>query len=112
MESPNKKQKLEHDNIDENKNSVGVRDFSDYFKSLKENGYVVIPSLISNEDQLKCVGGYYDYVESLGTGVLRNDPKTMTSSSLPPSIAGGIDCNIAVAHKQFVWDVRLNPNVI
>lgn len=110
MESPNKKQKLEVV-VDDNSISSG-RDYSEYFKKIKEDGYVVIPNVLSIEDQLKCVNGYYDYAENLGTGIKRNDPKTMTSSSLPPSIAGGIDCNIAVAHKQFVWDVRLNTNVI
>jgi len=67
---------------------------------------------LSKEEQIKCVQGYYDYAEKLGTGIKRNDPTTMTSKSLPPSVSGGIDCNIPVAHKQFVWDVRLNKNVI
>jgi ectoine hydroxylase-related dioxygenase (phytanoyl-CoA dioxygenase family) len=100
MEQQTKKQKLD------------AIDYSEYFEKLKEDGYVVIPSLISREEQLACVNGYYDYAENLGTGIKRNDSSTMTTKSLPPYVSGGIDCNIPVAHKQFVWNIRENEKVI
>lgn len=100
MEQQTKKQKIEE------------KDYSEYFEKLKQDGYVVIPNVLSEEEQLSCVNGYYEYAENLGTGIKRSDKSTMSTKTLPPYVSGGIDCNIPVAHKQFVWDVRENNKVI
>ena len=80
-------------------------------RHLREEGYAVVPSVLSEEAQLRAVDGLWRYLEALGTGVDRCDPKTWTSRTLPLN-THGIDLLAEVAHRRFVWDVRRDPAVI
>ena len=83
----------------------------DWINKLNEYGYCVIPNILSKNECDDTIGKIWDWLESLETGINRNDKNTWAPPNWPPSIHGIIQ-NLRVGHEQFVWNVRTNKNVI
>ncbi len=53
----------------------------------------------------------WDWLESLGTGLDRNDPSTWTAEKWPQNSRGIISC-YNIGHAPFLWKLRQNPRVL
>ena len=53
----------------------------------------------------------WDWLERLGTGITRDDPKTWQPPCWPPAFKGIIN-QLEVSHQAFVWRIRGNPCLI
>lgn len=82
-----------------------------WLTDLVENGYAVVPDVLSKE---KC-NTYYNRIwqifEDFGTGVDRSKPETWKSQSMPANIHG-IFQHYKMGHKQPIWDIRCEPAII
>jgi hypothetical protein len=57
------------------------------------------------------VSSVWDWLEGLGTGISRDDPKTWQHPRWPPTFKGIIN-QLEVSHQAFVWRIRGNPRLI
>ena len=53
----------------------------------------------------------WEWLEGLGTGISRDDPKTWQPPGWPPAFKGIIN-QLEVSHQAFVWGIRGNPRLI
>lgn len=75
------------------------------------DGYCVVPDIISLDKSDEYINRIWDWLESLGTGLERNDSSTWNSNNWPPNINGIIQ-QLRAGQEQFAWDIRCEPNVI
>lgn len=57
---------------------------------LKENGYCVFRDVVSDEKNTLAVGKLWTWLESLGTGIKRNDVNTWNNKNWPEMFVYGI----------------------
>lgn len=62
------------------------------------------------EECSRYVDSAWAWLEGLGTGVRRDDPRTWEPPAWPPSYRGVIN-TLEVAHADFVWRVRKHARV-
>lgn len=78
---------------------------------LKDDGYCVIPNILTDEECNTTITKMWNWLESLGTGIDRNEQETWKPPNWPYSTRGIIQ-HLRVGHEEFIWDIRTNPNVI
>lgn len=82
------------------------------FSHLREHGYQVIdmPVLTHKECEDR-ISEFWDWLESLGRGIKRNDPKTWMRQAWPANIHGIVQYPSA-AHARPTWKIRSHHNVV
>lgn len=78
---------------------------------LENNGYLVIPNILTHQECDEAINQIWIWLESLGTGIDRNNSQTWTAKYWPPS-RHGIIHKIPVGQQEFAWNIRSHPNVI
>ena len=78
---------------------------------LKNEGYCVIPNILTEDECNITIEKIWDWLESLSSGIDRNDSSTWNSQNWPPSVRGIIQ-HLRVGHEEFVWTIRTNPKVM
>lgn len=78
---------------------------------LKTQGWAVVPDVLSPLECQEYVDGVWTWLESLETGVRRNDCTTWGDDRWPSSFRGIIN-TLEVSHQDFVWRVRQNPKIL
>eukprot|EP01122_Echinamoeba_exundans_P011570 TRINITY_DN4640_c0_g1_i1.p1 TRINITY_DN4640_c0_g1~~TRINITY_DN4640_c0_g1_i1.p1 ORF type:complete len:414 (-),score=58.34 TRINITY_DN4640_c0_g1_i1:1522-2763(-) len=78
---------------------------------LKENGYVVIKNVLSPQKVEEVQGKVWDFLESLGTGIKRNDKSTWVNANWPNTFSNGIISHYGVGQSEASWTVRVEPRV-
>jgi hypothetical protein len=84
---------------------------TDWKQKLRDDGYVVIPGVITKEKAASYASDFWQWLESFGTGIDRQDPKTWTSKNWPTNYHG-IFHHFNIGHEQFVWNIRCEEKVI
>jgi len=78
---------------------------------LEENGYVVFKD-VATEAQIEMSKKLaWDFLENLGIGINREDPKSWNTPKWPDPYGKGILASDAVGHCELLWFVRGIPNV-
>jgi hypothetical protein len=83
----------------------------EFFEKLKEDGYCVIPSILSDEECNSGIDGLWTWLESLGTGIKRKEKSSWSDKKWIPNTKG-IVVDLPVGQEQFVWDIRQNPKIV
>jgi len=78
---------------------------------LKNEGWCVVPNVLTEEECNTTITKMWCWLESLGTNINKDNPETWKPPNWPPAIHGIIQ-HLRVGQEEFVWDVRTNPNVI
>ena len=78
---------------------------------LTTQGWAVVPGVLSTAECSEYVNGAWSWLESLGTGIDRDDPATWGVDRWPASFRGIIN-TLEVSHQDFVWRVRQNPKIL
>lgn len=86
----------------------GSKDSVDFFR---ENGYVVIAEALNQAEVAKALDLTWKYLETLGTGIDRNDPSTWTNERWPTCAHGGIIPSNGIGHSEAQWFIRSVPAV-
>lgn len=81
----------------------------DWLKTLKKEGYVVIPDVLSEEKCDHYIDRIWNWLKGLGTGIRRNDPSTHIHHNWPPNVRGIIKWQ--VGQEDFMWDFRNEESV-
>jgi len=97
--------------IFENKTSKKRQKLPQWQQHLREHGWAVIPNVIGPDGVESYASRFWDWIESFGSGIDRNDRATWTSSNWPPSIRGLIQ-HYKIGHARFVWDLRTESTII
>jgi ectoine hydroxylase-related dioxygenase (phytanoyl-CoA dioxygenase family) len=82
-----------------------------HLADLKKYGYCVIPNILTSDESNYYIEEIWLWLEGLGTGIDRTDPTTWRADKWPPATRGIIH-DLSVGHADFIWDLRLNPNVL
>lgn len=88
-----------------------MTNYSEILKDLDVQGYCVIPNLISKKECQEYIDQIWDWMESLGTDLDRNEVATWNDEQWPPCLFGILH-RLKVGHEQFIWDLRQDPRVI
>lgn len=81
-----------------------------WLNKLNNDGYCVIPNILTTQECDLTITKIWDWLEDLNTGIDRNDKDTWISENWPFSTKGIIQ-HLRVGHEEFVWDIRTHPNV-
>ncbi|PYH68358.1 phytanoyl-CoA dioxygenase family protein [Aspergillus vadensis CBS 113365] len=86
--------------------------YGDWRDEFYRNGYVVLKNVISREKALNYREKALDWLQSFNTGFDINDQSTWTAKNLPQSFKAGMYLNYCAAHEKYVWDARMEPEII
>ncbi|MFP6806112.1 MAG: phytanoyl-CoA dioxygenase family protein [Pseudomonadales bacterium] len=86
----------------------GSKDSIDY---LEEHGYVVIANALTTDEAAVALDKLWFYLESLGTGIHRDDPETWGNDRWPTSVHGGILPGHGIGQCDSQWYIRDIENV-
>ena len=75
-----------------------------------EDGYVVITDVFSEDFSNHSMDKIVSYMESLGSGLNRNDLSTWTDENCPPQTRPGL-FQALLSNIPRVWEIRANKNV-
>lgn len=78
---------------------------------LKKHGYVVLNNVIPSERLEVYRSQFWDWMESFGTGINRNDSTTWTNANWPHSMHGLLQ-HFGIGHAQWVWTLRTEPKIL
>ncbi|KAK9828670.1 hypothetical protein WJX72_001442 [[Myrmecia] bisecta] len=78
---------------------------------LKEHGWAVIEGILPPDVCQEYVNSVWDWLESLGTGISRENPASWDHTRWPESFRGIIN-TLEVSHQDFVWRVRSHPRLV
>jgi len=78
---------------------------------LHEHGYAVIANVLDTAAVAKAISLTWDYLESLGTGIDRNDVTTWDDDRWPTYVHGGILPGHGVGHSAAQWFIRSSPEL-
>jgi hypothetical protein len=78
---------------------------------LDQHGYVILKETLTEKETEKTLCLLWDYLENLGTGIDRKDPKTWEDDRWPTSAHGGILPSYGIGHSESQWFLRSIPNV-
>ena len=87
-------------------------DVQEWETELARDGYAVIKGAVSKEKAAEYADRMYTYLEGFGLGFDRNDRSTWSGQHLPNINNKGMCLDYAVAHEDFVWEVRAEPGVV
>lgn len=78
---------------------------------LDENGFVVIKQVADTNHILKATSLMWNFLESLGTGIKKDDPETWKNANWPHALGTGIISQYGIGQSDFMWYCRLIGNV-
>ncbi|ORY26760.1 hypothetical protein BCR39DRAFT_578472 [Naematelia encephala] len=82
----------------------------DWLSHLREDGFCVVPNIISPEACRKFQNEALDWIESCGFGFDRNDRSTWTTEKIPPNEKGVFRYH-SVPHDAFMWAIRTQSGI-
>lgn len=86
--------------------SDGARDY------LEEHGFCVCSGALTTAECDGVLDGMWEFLESLGTGIQRAEPRTWTDAAWPDQGGLGLICNAGVTHTDWAWRVRGHEQVV
>ncbi|KAF5012627.1 hypothetical protein FDECE_1319 [Fusarium decemcellulare] len=85
----------------------------DWYQDFLDNGYAVVPSVISKEKASDYQQAAFDWLKSFDNPELDlANPATWTPSNLPFVSQINTFNHYGVVHERFVWDIRLEKSII
>lgn len=86
---------------------------SSWYQSFVENGYAVVPRVISPEKAAEYQQAALDWLKSFNNPQLDySDSSTWTASNLPHMHPANLFMHYGVAHEKFIWDIRQEQRII
>ncbi|KAF9043649.1 hypothetical protein BDZ89DRAFT_1059571 [Hymenopellis radicata] len=86
--------------------------YGDFRDDLARQGWAVVPGVLAKDKCDAYITRMHAWLESFGLGYKREDPSTWDMSNLPVGHRGGLFNNYGVAHEQFMWDLRSEPELL
>jgi len=88
-----------------------VQDKEQWLAHFREEGYVVLQN-VAQQDQIdKTISGVWDKLESLGSGIERDNVSTWKDDNWPGWLHTGFLLSHGIPHIQSIWDLRSLPSV-
>jgi len=87
-------------------------EFENIEKFMKENGYVVVRDIISDEEHSNGLNLFWDMMVQLNPNIKRNDYTTWTNKQWPGRFADGISTQDGIGQSEFMWFNRTRPKYI
>ena len=114
MQMTRKASECDFDDVIQDKKRVNLdtsysRVYDVEFTKLEENGFTVLPSVLTSDECSVIRDKIWSWLENVGTGIQRDKPETWKSASWPINLHGILQYSIG--HEQFAWDVRQHPAV-
>lgn len=78
---------------------------------LKKFGYCVVENVYTTDESNNVINEMWQWLEGLGTGIKKNDPKTWINKFWPKTLHGSM-LQHTIAHEEFMWKIREHPNTV
>ncbi|KAB8210431.1 Clavaminate synthase-like protein [Aspergillus parasiticus] len=88
------------------------RTYGDWRDDFHKHGFAIVKGAVSPERAEYYRQKQIAWLQSFGLGFDPNDRSTWTKDHLPYSFKGGMYSAYAATHEKFVWEARMEPNVI
>jgi len=90
-----------------------LNDTESYLDFLDQHGFVVIANVISGEEIEKGKDMFWEWMEGLGSGIIRDDPNTWIDKNWPSKarFGSGIMHTCGVGQSDLQWFIRTRPSV-
>jgi len=82
-----------------------------WLKHLREHGYAVVKGVVSPSEVKTAKDLLWDWLESLGSGISRNDMRTWSNNNWPGSTFVGFLSTFGGGQSEASWFLRGLPNV-
>ncbi|KAI9661855.1 MAG: hypothetical protein M1821_009094 [Bathelium mastoideum] len=79
---------------------------------LQRDGYAVVKGAVPEDHAANYVDRMHKWLEDFNLGYKRGDRSTVHRDHLPTINEKGMCLDYAVAHEDFVWEVRAEPGVV
>ena len=83
---------------------------NEYLVQLREEGFTVIPNVLTENECDTAIDGIWNWLGSLNMGILRDEPESWGASNWITSIHGIVK-NYSVGQADFMWDIRTHRRV-
>ena len=94
------------------KSGYDLQDVENWRKHLEEVGYVVLRDVLSAGDVKKAKLEYFNWLESLNSGIQRDDVSTWKTADWPGLKDWGFLPNHGGGQTEAAWFIRSHPKVI
>lgn len=85
---------------------------TDWYQQFLDQGYAVIPSVITKEKAKEYQTAAFDWLKSFDNLELNlSNPSTWTPENLPFLSEINTFNHYGVVHERFMWDIRLEPSI-
>ncbi|PRP85247.1 hypothetical protein PROFUN_07017 [Planoprotostelium fungivorum] len=82
----------------------------DIREHLQNEGWAAV-SVVTEDEAADLLSQFWDFIEDLGSGVLRHDPITWGPNQWPEQIRGILK-RYGIGQAPFMWSLRTNENVL
>lgn len=79
--------------------------------NLQNEGWTIVKNVLSAEEVNQARSYFWDWLESLGSDIDRNDLDTWSDDNWPGDVTPGFISSHGIAQSQFTWFVRSRPKV-
>lgn len=86
-------------------------DLSRLSAHLTSHGYAVVGGVLTSAECDEALRLMWDWLEGLGTGIVRDDPDTWGDDRWPPTVEGGVVPWWGIGQSDACWLVRSRPAV-
>jgi ectoine hydroxylase-related dioxygenase (phytanoyl-CoA dioxygenase family) len=87
------------------------KQISTYLDELDNNGYCIVPNVLTNKESDYYIQEIWKWLENLGVNIKRDNQSTWSDSNWP-SVGKNLIQNYNIGHAQFLWDLRCHEEVI
>merc|ERR1711988_139592 len=84
---------------------------SKWEEELETEGWIVVPSVLTQTEVETCKSLTWDWLESLGSGIDRSDPTSWTDINWPGDLRSGITGTCGSNQQPSLWFIRGHPKV-
>jgi len=88
-----------------------IDDAERWLNYFREEGYVVLKNIASEEQVEVSVEGIWDQLEALGSGIKRDDISTWSDENWPGWLHTGFLLSHGIPHSKAIWDLRSIPAI-
>ncbi len=79
-------------------------------EKLEQHGYCVVKGVLTPEKTEKFTSDFFTFMEKGGSGIKRDDPRTLTWNRMPFNRHGLLQ-HYQIGHAKFIWEIRSDPSI-
>ncbi|CUM66658.1 uncharacterized protein PRCAT00004334001 [Priceomyces carsonii] len=92
--------------------TITSKTYNDWRQDFLKDGYAILKGAISPEKSKEYQNRAFNWVTSFGTELDISKAETWKEENIPAQTDFNVFCSNAIAHEEFMWDIRCEEGVI